>query len=79
MDFSPECSFQRYCNSLSWNFLEATVGVASLNAASQYVTERRNYRLSNVDVVDLIEKGDRVVMIGDFKPILPKIRRKMTT
>ena len=62
--------------SLSWNFLDAAVGVASLNAASQYVIEKRNYRLSDVDVVDLIEKGDRVVMIGDFKPILPKIRRK---
>ncbi len=61
--------------SLSWNFLEAAVGVASLNAASQYVIEKRNYRSSNVDVVDLIEKGDKVVMVGDFKPLLPKIRR----
>ncbi len=62
----------------SWNLLEASIGVATLNAASSIVFEKEadKYNFLNVDVVDLVEKDDEVVMIGLFKPLIPSILEK---
>jgi len=58
----------------SWNLLEASVGVACLNALSQRFLG--NYDLSNTEVTDLVRNGDSVVMVGSFKPLMPKLRAK---
>jgi len=62
----------------SWNLIEASIGVAALNAASSIVFEKEadRYRFSNIDVTDLVKKDDKVVMIGLFKPIIPGILKK---
>jgi len=62
----------------SWNLLEASIGVATLNAASSIVFEKEvdKYNFLDVDVVDLVEKDDNVVMIGLFKPLIPSILEK---
>ncbi|MBN1134059.1 MAG: hypothetical protein JXA38_03940 [Methanosarcinaceae archaeon] len=64
--------------SLSNNILDAAVGVAVINAASQMVFELRpeKYIFSSVDVLDLIRNEDKVSMIGYFKPLIPKILEK---
>ena len=62
----------------SWNLVEASIGVATLNAASNIVFEKEvdKYHFSNVDVTDLVGKDDKVVMVGLFKPIIASILKK---
>ena len=62
----------------SWNLIEASIGVATLNATSSIVFEKEagKYHFSNIDVTDLVEKDDKVVMVGLFKPIIASILKK---
>lgn len=62
----------------SWNLVEASIGIATLNAASSIVFEKESnkYHFANTDVIDLVKKDDKVVMIGLFKPIIPNILKK---
>ncbi|MHA1595201.1 MAG: Rossmann-like domain-containing protein [Candidatus Baldrarchaeia archaeon] len=64
--------------SFSWDLVEAAVGVAAINAASQLVFEERasEYEFSDVDVVELVKKDDDVVMVGYFAPLVPRILKK---
>ncbi|MEA1944245.1 MAG: DUF364 domain-containing protein [Euryarchaeota archaeon] len=64
--------------SLSKNLLESVIGVAAINALAQRICELKpeTYVFSKVDVLDLINAGDNVSMIGYFKPLVPKILRK---
>ena len=63
---------------LSRNMIEASIGVATINALSQLAFEihPERYIFSNVDVLDLIKRGDRVSMIGYFGPLIPNILKK---
>ena len=63
---------------LSSNLVEATVGVATVNALSQIVFETypEKYVFSNVDVLDFIRPEDKVAMVGYFGPLIPKILAK---
>jgi len=63
---------------LSRNLIEASIGVATINALSQLAFEihPERYTFSNIDVLDLIRRGDRVSMIGYFGPLIPKILKR---
>lgn len=61
--------------SFSKNPLEAAVGIATANALSHMLLELKpeNFTISNIDVLDLINSGDKVGMVGYFAPLVPKI------
>jgi uncharacterized protein (DUF4213/DUF364 family) len=65
---------------LSENPLEATVGIATVNALSHMLWDIKpeNFPTSNIDILDLIKPDDRVAMVGYFGPLVPKIL-KITT
>ena len=62
----------------SSNLVEAAGGVATINALSQIAFEAKpeRYVFSDVDVLDLIQPKDKVVTVGYFGPLIPKILRK---
>ena len=59
----------------SSNLIEVAVGVASANALSQIAFEKHpeKYVISNIDVLELIGRGDKVSMVGYFGPLIPKV------
>ena len=61
--------------SFSKNPLEAAVGIATANALSHMLLELKpeKFPISNIDILDLINSGDKVGMIGYFAPLVPKI------
>jgi len=61
--------------SFSKNTLEAAVGIATANALSHMLLELQpeKFPISNIDILDLINSGDKVGMIGYFAPLVPKI------
>jgi len=63
---------------LSPNLVEAALGVATINALSQIAFEKHpeKYVFSKIDVLDLIQPDDKVVMVGYFGPLVPKVLRK---
>lgn len=67
---------------LSKNHLEAAVGIAAANALSHMLMDRKpeNFPASGpdtkLDVLDLINPGDRVAMVGYFAPMVPSISKK---
>lgn len=60
------------------NIIGQAIVTATLNALSQIVFKNNpeKYKYSKIDVTDLILKNDNVVIIGYFKPLIPKIMRK---
>ncbi|HID90829.1 TPA: hypothetical protein EYP44_02590 [Candidatus Bathyarchaeota archaeon] len=59
------------------NLAKASVGIAVANALSSLVFQRHGrYRFVDVDVLDLIRRGDRIVMVGYFLPLIPRVRSK---
>ncbi len=60
---------------LSENPLEAAVGIATANALSHMLRdlEPEHFQRSYSDILDLINPGDRVAMVGYFGPLVPKI------
>lgn len=60
---------------LSENPLEAAVGIATVNALSHMLRdlEPENFQRSYSDILDLINPGARVAMVGYFGPLIPKI------
>ena len=68
----------RLANSL--NMIERAIGIATLNALSQYLMELKRYeRQFGVDASDALElhKRDRVVMVGYIKPLVEKVKVKV--
>ncbi|WP_209478156.1 Rossmann-like domain-containing protein [Thermococcus stetteri] len=78
---------QRYRNSIdepsleafieradSLNVIERTLGIAAVNAVSQYHLDVSN--LPDVDVVELVEGFDRVAVIGNMPPVVRALREK---
>ena len=61
--------------SFSKNPLEAAVGIATANALSHMLLELKPEKLpvSNIDILDLINPGDKIGMVGYFAPLVPKI------
>jgi uncharacterized protein (DUF4213/DUF364 family) len=61
--------------SFSKNPLEAAVGIATANALSHMLLELKPEKppVSNIDILDLINPGDKIGMIGYFAPLVPKI------
>ncbi len=63
--------------SLSPNLVEASVGVASLNALSQIIMEKNHkYEKFSIDVADLVRKDESVVMVGYMEPVIKKLLEK---
>ncbi|MBS7288014.1 MAG: hypothetical protein KIH01_04525 [Candidatus Freyarchaeota archaeon] len=63
--------------SLSPNPVEASVGVAALNALSQTVLEGDpSYKPVNVDVTDMVKEGESVAMVGYMEPVLRRLLKK---
>ena len=52
----------------SYNLTEASLAIATANAIL-------NKQTDNTDILDLIEKNDKVVMIGYFGPLIPLIKQ----
>lgn len=61
--------------SFSKNPLEAAVGIATANALFHMLLELKPEKLpvSNIDILDLINPGDKIGMVGYFAPLVPKI------
>jgi len=63
----------------SWDLGESAVGVATLNALSQMILEKRRgeYVISFGDFIDELDirKDDVVGMVGYFEPFIPKLRK----
>lgn len=63
--------------SLSANLVEASIGVATLNALSQAIMERDpSYTPVTLDVADIVNEGENVVMVGYMEPVLKKLLDK---
>lgn len=63
----------------SFNMIERTVGIATLNALSQYVMDLEGReRQFGVDASDAIEihKGGRAAVVGYIRPLVGKLRTK---
>lgn len=64
----------------SWDIGERVIGVATLNALSQIVLKREHEGYGIVEGNALggidIRRTDTVGMVGNFKPLLPRIRNK---
>jgi len=63
----------------SFNVIERAVGVATLNALSQYVMDSENRkRQFGVDASDAIEvrEGDNVTIVGYIRPLVGRLRAK---
>ncbi len=60
---------------LSRNPFEAAIGVATANALSHMLhdLEPKKFSVSKIDILDLIKPEDRVVMVGYFAPLVPRI------
>jgi hypothetical protein len=67
----------------SWNPIEAVIGVAALNSIAQLLFDRLagNYTVASGNLVDAlkIEADDSVVIVGGFKPIIPRIKNGAKT
>lgn len=64
----------------SWDVTERMVGVATMNALSQIVFEKKadSYAVTKADMIEELEvrKGDTVVMVGLFHPFVPVLKKK---
>jgi len=62
----------------SWNPIEAIVGVAALNALAQLIFEEKceTYEVAAGNLVNALNIGaeDVVVVVGSFRPIIPRIK-----
>jgi hypothetical protein len=60
--------------------LQRCVGIAAVNAITRQIcaTESNISHRSNLDVIDLIDKEDRVIMIGHFASLVPRILKKVS-
>lgn len=65
---------------LSWDLSEAIVGVATLNALSQLAMEREpsRYAIVEENLINQIDvtKDDVVVLVGNIRPFISKIRER---
>ncbi len=64
----------------SRSMLQRGVGIATINAITQqiYATEVNAFDRSSLDILDLIDEGDKVTMVGHFAPLVPKILKKVS-
>ncbi|MEM2146859.1 MAG: DUF364 domain-containing protein [Candidatus Jordarchaeaceae archaeon] len=62
----------------SSNLIMAALGVATINAVSQISFNKKPhlYPFRNVDVLDLVQPGDKILMVGYMAPVIPKLMEK---
>ena len=63
----------------SWNMGESILGVATINALSQLIFEKfQEYKILKGNIINYlkIRKKDRIVFIGNIKPLIDKIEKK---
>lgn len=62
----------------SQSMLQRGAGVAAINAITRKIcaTEEDAFDRSSLDVLDLIDEGSRVTMVGHFAPLVPRILKK---
>ncbi|MBS7249985.1 MAG: hypothetical protein KIH08_05250 [Candidatus Freyarchaeota archaeon] len=62
----------------SRNLISAAIGVATINALSQIAFKSKPdlYPFTNADVLDLVLPNDRILMVGYFAPVIPKLMEK---
>lgn len=60
------------------NLLKAAAGVATINAVSQIAFTKKPhlYPFTDIDVLDLVEPGDKILMVGYLAPVIPKLMDK---
>jgi hypothetical protein len=60
------------------NLAQAALGVATINAVSQIAFNKKPhlYPFTEVDVLDLVQSGDRILMIGYMAPVIPQLMEK---
>jgi len=66
----------------SFNMLERVVGIATLNAVSQFLMDREGYRREvGVDIFEAIDlRGcNEAVVVGYIRPVVGKLRGKVKT
>ena len=72
---SPVQIAQLYAGEFGW---QRSLGMAAINAVSQFVFEHSGYVLPAMDkTLDLLalEKGDHVGMVGYFPPLVEQVRQ----
>ena len=57
--------------SLSEDLLESVIGMATINTLAQMVCEK--YEYTDMNVLEIIKKGDSVSMVGYFSPMIGRI------
>nr|MDO8082405.1 DUF364 domain-containing protein [Candidatus Freyarchaeota archaeon] len=62
----------------SSNLIMAALGVATINAVSQIAFNKKPhlYPFTQVDVLDLVQSGDKILMVGYMAPVIPKLMEK---
>ena len=64
----------------SWNLGESILGVATINALSQLIFDRfQEYKILKGNVMDHlnIKNSDRIVFIGNIKPLVERVENKV--
>lgn len=62
----------------SGNLIIAALGIATINAVSQIAFNKKPhlYPFTQVDVLDLVQSGDKILMVGYMAPVIPKLMEK---
>ncbi len=62
----------------SRNLIAAALGVATINAVSQIAFRNKpeKYPFRNIDIMDLVEPGEKILMVGYLAPLIPKLLEK---
>ncbi|WXG41843.1 MAG: DUF364 domain-containing protein [Candidatus Freyarchaeum deiterrae] len=60
------------------DLVTAAIGVATINAVSQIAFNKKPhlYPFTEVDVLDLVQSGDKILMVGYMAPVIPKLMEK---
>ncbi len=62
----------------SRNLISAAIGVATINALSQiaFRSKPNLYPFTDTDILDLVVPNDKILMVGYFAPVIPKLLEK---
>ncbi|MEX2722320.1 MAG: DUF364 domain-containing protein [Candidatus Freyarchaeota archaeon] len=62
----------------SRNLISAAIGIATINALSQiaFKSKPNLYPFTDTDILDLVVPNDKILMVGYFAPVIPKLLEK---
>ncbi|MFB0559865.1 MAG: Rossmann-like domain-containing protein [Candidatus Lokiarchaeia archaeon] len=65
----------------SSNLIKAALGVATINSVSQTAFNKKPqlYPFTDVDILDLVKPGDKILMVGYMAPVIPKLMDKTSS